>query len=92
MIMVRACADSPSELSMLFGMQQTFSAAARAIAPGFASSLYAFSTERQLLGGYFVWIVLVSVSLSIIPVALRIRDVPAPGAEAKKASSSSSSA
>lgn len=90
LIMVRAAADSPSEVSMLFGMQQTIGAAARAIAPGFASALYAFSTEKQVFGGYFVWIVLVALSFAIIPPAMWTRDAPAPNAAAKKATSSSS--
>lgn len=51
---------------------------ARGIAPTAASVLFAFSIEHQIMGGYFVWVVLALISLLAVPLSLRVRDVPAP--------------
>jgi len=78
MIIVKTSADSSDQLGSLFGLQQTCSAIARGIAPTFVSSLFAFSIDRHLLGGHFVWFVLTFLGLVAIPLSMRVRDVPAP--------------
>lgn len=81
--MVKASADAPEQLSSMYGLQQSCSAIARGVAPSFASSLFALSIERQLLGGKFVWVVFVALSAAAVPLTLSVRDVPAPGVHPK---------
>lgn len=62
MIIVKSSIPDTSLLGAMFGLQQTFSATARAIAPSFVSSLFAYSIDHQVLGGYSVWLVMVGLS------------------------------
>lgn len=50
MIIVKTSIHNPAHLGSMFGLQQTFSSTARAIAPTFVSVLFAFNIERQILG------------------------------------------
>ncbi|KAF8299932.1 MFS general substrate transporter [Clavulina sp. PMI_390] len=77
MIIIKASVDS-SQLGALFGLQQTISSLARALAPASSSALLAFSVEYNILGGHFVWVVLASLGMLAIPICLRVKDVPAP--------------
>ena len=63
MILVRSSIADSSLLGAMFGLQQTFSATARAIAPAFTSTLFALSIDYQILGGQGVWVVMVLLSL-----------------------------
>lgn len=63
MILVKSSVADSSLLGALFGLQQTFSATARAVAPAFTSTLFATSVEYQILGGQGVWVILVLISL-----------------------------
>lgn len=78
MVLVKASAPSPDQLGSLFGLQQACFSIGRGIAPAFGSSLYAFSTDHQILGGNFVWVVLVALSVAAIPMSMGVMDVPAP--------------
>lgn len=78
LIIVKSSVDSPDQLGSMFGLQQTFSSVARGIAPTFVSTLFAFSIDRQVMGGYFVWVVLTFISLLAVPISMRVRDLPAP--------------
>lgn len=63
MILVKSSIADSSLLGAMFGLQQTFSATARAIAPAFTSTLFAVSIDYQILGGQGVWVVMVLLSL-----------------------------
>ena len=63
LILVRSSIADSSHLGAMFGLQQTFCATARAIAPAFTSTLFALSVDYQILGGQGVWVVMVLVSL-----------------------------
>lgn len=78
MVLVKASVPSPDQLGTLFGLQQACFSFARGIAPASVSALYAFSTDHQVLSGYFVWLVLTGISLIAIPISMGIMDVPAP--------------
>lgn len=78
MIIVKSSVDHKEQLASMFGLQQTCSSIARGIAPAAVSALFAISIDRQIMGTYFVWVVLVLISLIAIPLSLRVRDVPAP--------------
>lgn len=78
MIIVKSSVDHKEQLGSMFGLQQTCSSIARGIAPAAVSALFAFSIDRQIMGGYFVWVVLTLISLIAVPLSLRVRDVPAP--------------
>lgn len=78
MVLVKASVPSPDQLGSLFGLQQACFSIGRGISPAFVSALYAFSTDHQVLGGYFVWVVLIGLSLVAVPISMGIMDVPAP--------------
>jgi hypothetical protein len=57
---------SKSSLASSNSVAQMTACAARALAPTFASSLFAVSVENNILGGYFVYLfLLVIVSITI---------------------------
>lgn len=81
MIIIKASADRQDQLGSLFGLQQSCSSIARAIAPPFASSLFATMIEGKVpvishIPG-LVWIVLGLCSLGTVKLARNVRDVPA---------------
>ncbi|KAF8879266.1 major facilitator superfamily domain-containing protein [Infundibulicybe gibba] len=67
-------ASSPNEHSLgaTNGLAQTSVSLARALGPTISTSLFAFSAERNLLGGYAVYVVLVMISSLAIPLAVRL--------------------
>jgi hypothetical protein len=79
MIIVRSSIADTSLLGAMFGLQQTFAATARAIAPTFVSSLFAFSINHQVLGGYGVWVVMALLSLLGLFMSYRTSQVQLPG-------------
>lgn len=66
-------------VSAMFGLQQTFAATARAISPVFVSSLFAFSIDRQMMGGQGVWLVMVALSIVGVYLSWRTMKVQLPG-------------
>ncbi|KAG9091839.1 hypothetical protein FRC06_000357 [Ceratobasidium sp. 370] len=62
-IFVTSAAPSKSSLGTLNGISQTTISVIRAIGPATATSLFALSVERNLLGGWFVYAVLIGVNL-----------------------------
>ncbi|KAL0570254.1 hypothetical protein V5O48_011716 [Marasmius crinis-equi] len=56
-------AATPGTLGSVNGLGQTVASGFRGLAPFVASSLFAFSLESQIAGGYFVYIVLLGVTL-----------------------------
>jgi hypothetical protein len=64
-ILVVESAGSPEYVASANSMGQMVATASRALAPIFASSLFALSTGKHLLGGYLVY----AVQLSILAVA-----------------------
>ncbi|KAF8299922.1 hypothetical protein DL93DRAFT_579990 [Clavulina sp. PMI_390] len=78
MIIVKSSVDNPSHLGSMFGFQQTTASIARGIAPYFASSLFALSVGRNLLGGNLVWVIMVLLGLCGVWMSTRVRNVQAP--------------
>lgn len=78
MVLVKASVDNHDQISSLFGLQQAFFSIGRGIAPAFVSTLFAFSIERQVLGGNLVWIVLFLLASIGVPLSMRVKNVPAP--------------
>ena len=64
MILVKDHAPGPSSLGAANGLAQFSQCFARAIAPAFVSSLFAFSVEHTFLGGN-LWVVLMVVSSAV---------------------------
>ncbi|KAF8321578.1 MFS general substrate transporter [Clavulina sp. PMI_390] len=81
-IIIKSSVDSSSQLGAIFGFQQMMSCVARAIAPSFASSLFALSVthRKDALGmqGNLVWAVLVVLGVLGVIIGTRVRDVKAP--------------
>ncbi|KAG8945425.1 hypothetical protein FRC04_000800 [Tulasnella sp. 424] len=64
-IMVKSAAPNQETLGSTFGLAQSVGSVARATGPAFASSLFAISIDKNLLGGNFVWVVLISVAFRV---------------------------
>ncbi|KAG8780303.1 hypothetical protein FRC12_023220 [Ceratobasidium sp. 428] len=62
-IFVTSAASSKSSLGTLHGISQATISTIRAIGPASATSLFAFSVERNVWGGWFVYAVLIGVNL-----------------------------
>jgi hypothetical protein len=60
-LFITASAPDKSSLGAINGLAQTTVSIARAIGPACATSLFAFSTEFNLLGGYAVYVILIGV-------------------------------
>ncbi|KAJ7650801.1 MFS general substrate transporter [Roridomyces roridus] len=54
------------------GLSQTSVSLARAIAPALATSLFSFSVEYDVLGGYFVYLVFIGISALALVLAARL--------------------
>ncbi|KAA1088975.1 hypothetical protein PGT21_002805 [Puccinia graminis f. sp. tritici] len=63
LMMTKMLAPNTLALGTLNGMTQTVRAFAQAVAPIVGSSLYAFSISLDILGGNFVWIIMVLICL-----------------------------
>ncbi|EJD35021.1 putative tetracycline-efflux transporter, partial [Auricularia subglabra TFB-10046 SS5] len=53
---------SPSALGSLNGIAQSLTSGERAFAPAFITAVYAYGVTRQIMSGYFGWVVLVVLS------------------------------
>jgi hypothetical protein len=69
-IILFAVDATPNKAStgLVQGLAQTLGLAVRGFSPSIASSLYAYSQEKQILGGMFVYIVLMIMSLGAVRV------------------------
>ncbi len=54
---------SPSTLGTLNGLALTLTAATRTVGPAAFTSLFAAGARTQFLGGYLVWVVLITLAL-----------------------------
>jgi hypothetical protein len=63
-IFVTSAAPSKTSLGTLNGISQTTVSVIRAIGPATATSLFAVSIEKHLLGGWFVYAVLTTVNVA----------------------------
>ncbi|KAH8117305.1 MFS general substrate transporter [Phellopilus nigrolimitatus] len=62
MILVKEHAPGPSSLGSVNGLAQFSQCLARAVAPAFVSSLFAFSVDHSVMGGHFWMAVMVVIS------------------------------
>ena len=69
-----AAAPNKRSLGATNGLAQTTSAIARSIGPAAATSLYSFSVQHNLLGGYAVYAVLLTLSIFAVLLSLRLPD------------------
>ncbi|KAG9081515.1 hypothetical protein FS749_007605 [Ceratobasidium sp. UAMH 11750] len=73
-IFVTSTAPSKSSLGTLNGISQTTISVIRAVGPATATSLFALSVERNLLGGWFVYAVLIGVNLAGLVASWWLKD------------------
>jgi hypothetical protein len=78
---VTSAAPNKRSLGTTNGVSQTSVSIARAIAPALATSLFSFSAEHDLLGGYAVYVVFFVLSCFALLLALRLPHNPRPAWE-----------
>ncbi|KAL5632165.1 hypothetical protein ACGC1H_000243 [Rhizoctonia solani] len=79
MLLVNRSAPSRRSLGAVNGLAQMVASASRALGPGAATSLFAISVQKNLLGGSLVWFVLAAIGILGLVAACRIpSDRPAP--------------
>jgi hypothetical protein len=61
-VFIRSAAPTPAALGATNGLAQTMASFMRSVGPACATSLYAVSIEKQLLGGQLVYVVLLLIS------------------------------
>ncbi|KZT54511.1 MFS general substrate transporter [Calocera cornea HHB12733] len=76
MMIVKRAAPSPLAMGTTYGMCQMVTSSARAVAPWFVSSLFAYTIETRTLGGQLVWAVMVVASFVAVWQSLRKRETP----------------
>ncbi|KAG8991134.1 hypothetical protein FRB93_002914 [Tulasnella sp. JGI-2019a] len=64
MILLKKVVPNRHSVGATFGLSQMAGSMARAIGPAFVSSLFAFSVDRQILGGQFVWLVMFCIAVA----------------------------
>ncbi|KAF5359756.1 hypothetical protein D9756_003027 [Leucocoprinus leucothites] len=62
-LFIMDAAPTRNTLGAVNGLGQMMSSVARTVAPSFASSLFSISLQKQLLGGHFVYILLLSITI-----------------------------
>ncbi|KAJ7220196.1 major facilitator superfamily domain-containing protein [Mycena pura] len=70
---ITACAPKSSR-GTVYGLAQTSVALARAVGPALGASLFSLSVQRNLLGGYFVYLVFFVLSCGALVLAGRLPD------------------
>ncbi|KAF8630250.1 hypothetical protein AX15_003027 [Amanita polypyramis BW_CC] len=77
-IFIYVTASSPNESSLgaTNGISQTMVSIARAIGPALSTSLFSFSLENNILGGYAVYVILFTLSCLATLLALRLPPKP----------------
>ncbi|KIK84750.1 hypothetical protein PAXRUDRAFT_152851 [Paxillus rubicundulus Ve08.2h10] len=63
LIYITASAPNQKTLGAVHGLNQTTASAARAIGPALATSMFAYSMEHDILGGYAVYFVMIAITL-----------------------------
>jgi len=79
-VMVKNATSDKEKLGSMYGISQSFSCAARAVGPAFVSSFFAWSVKKNILGGHFVWAVMISLAVLGVFIASNVKD----GSEAEK--------
>ncbi|KIO21446.1 hypothetical protein M407DRAFT_15815 [Tulasnella calospora MUT 4182] len=74
MIMVKSAVPNQQSLGSTFGLAQSVACIARAAGPAFASSVFAISVDKNILGGNFVWVVLLLVALCGVAATSRVEE------------------
>lgn len=69
---ITSSAPNKGSLGATNGLAQTTASVVRAIGPAAATSLFALSTSRGLLGGHLVYVVLLVGALGALGVASRL--------------------
>ncbi|KAF8713430.1 hypothetical protein AX14_012984 [Amanita brunnescens Koide BX004] len=75
-IFITASSPNKHSLGATNGISQTTVSIARAIGPALATSLFSFSVDRNILGGYAVYLVLFTLSCSALLPAVQLPDKP----------------
>ncbi|KZO92170.1 MFS general substrate transporter [Calocera viscosa TUFC12733] len=73
MMIVKRAAPSPHAMGATYGMCQMVTSSARAVAPWFVSSLFAYTVETRALGGQLVWAVMLGATVVAVGQSLRVR-------------------
>ncbi|KIK98033.1 hypothetical protein PAXRUDRAFT_824358 [Paxillus rubicundulus Ve08.2h10] len=64
LMFITASAPNQKSLGAVNGLSQTISSALRAIGPAMATSMFAYSVQHDILGGYAVYLVMVAITLA----------------------------
>lgn len=76
---ITAAAPNKRSLGATNGLAQMTASIARAIGPAASTSMFAYSIQHKLMGGYAVYAVLVTISISAMGIAVKL-----PGSPEKK--------
>ena len=82
LLLTKNAAPSKEILGVVFGLSHLVGCVARAIAPAFISSLFAFSKEHAVMGGNFVWFAMIVFSFLGVFMSFSVRDGGVERAEA----------
>ncbi|KIJ05640.1 hypothetical protein PAXINDRAFT_122111 [Paxillus involutus ATCC 200175] len=64
LLYLNSSAPHPKALGAVIGLSQTTASIARAIGPALATSMFAYSVEHNLVGGYAVYLVMIAMTLA----------------------------
>ncbi|PFH51080.1 hypothetical protein AMATHDRAFT_59769 [Amanita thiersii Skay4041] len=73
---ITAAAPNKRSLGFTNGLAQTTVAFLRAVGPALSTSLFSWSMEKNLLGGYAVYVLLFLCACSVLPLAARLPERP----------------
>ncbi|KAF9231938.1 major facilitator superfamily domain-containing protein [Melanogaster broomeanus] len=71
---ITAAAPNRRSLGALNGLAQTTASIARAIGPASATSLFAYSIQHNVVGGYGVYVVIVLLAFAALPLSAKLPD------------------
>ena len=74
-VFVTRAAPNKRSLGSVNGLSQSFTSAARAIGPALATSLFAISKEYNVLGGNFVYVILLILTTLLVELSRRLPDL-----------------
>ena len=75
-IFITSSAPNPRSLGATNGLSQTTVSVARAIGPALSTSLFSFSVEKNILGGFGVYVALATLSVFAIYLATCLPSKP----------------
>ena len=75
-IFITSSSPNPRSLGATNGLSQTTVSIARAIGPALSTSLFSFSVEKSILGGFGIYVVFATLSIFAVYLATRLPPKP----------------